>query len=45
MNNLAEWINFEKTGKISDYLEYRRKAENEDNQRNSDKTEELRRKR
>lgn len=44
MNNLVEWINFEKTGKISDYLRYKRKAENENNQRNSNKTEEFRRK-
>ena len=44
MNNLTEWTNFEKTVKISDYLIYKRKAENENNQRNSNKTEELRRK-
>lgn len=44
MNSLIEWINFEKTGKISDYLKYRRKAEDEDIKRNSNKTEELRRK-
>lgn len=42
MEDIIEWINFEKSGKISDYLEYRRKVNNEDNQRNCDKTTELR---
>ncbi len=44
MNSITEWINFEKTGKISDYLKYRQREKDEDNKRNSNKTTELRRK-